>query len=179
MGTFLFSAQHISTSASHPLDLKSTSLPDHAPICPALLGHVFLTHCPEQSLNGRGTAGLHTSVMTAVKNSLWGKEVVEKWGGRSPGVNAAMSASLITLPFYFNLPVLLRKTSLHVKGPHKADVTPTSPCVYSVHFYVPEKTCVMCHAVPREAWRDEQASVSLIYTCTSHTCPSRLYDTTV
>lgn len=52
-----------------------------------------------------------------------------------------MSATLIILPLYINLPVLLRETSLQVKGPYEASPSHTLHCLYSARSYVPKKTC--------------------------------------
>lgn len=63
-------------------------------------------------------------------------------GGRAPEwVLQCLLLSEI-LQSYISLPVLLRKTSLCEKG-HTKPLPPSlrSPYVYSVHFYVPKKTC--------------------------------------
>lgn len=162
-------------SCTSPSDLKSTYQTMHPSVLPCLDIWYFWFVCfylPTSLSKAQMTEkqrGLYISVITAVKNNLWEEIVFEKWMAEpwSECCNVCCSQK-------FSLPVLLRKTSLREKG----HIKPLPICVLSL-LLCPQENLSCAMPVPREAWKDEQASRPLIHTCPSHTCPSRLHDTTV
>lgn len=175
MGPFLCPTQHTSTSAPRPPLSLPTRPCTHLP-SPARMWAVCLP--PRTEPGWQENHWVHTSVTIAVKSTLQGKKPLGNRVADPQGwtLQCLLSHSAAILLWSASV---AKEDFLHARGPHHAAPTPHTPCVYSVHFMSLRKPVSCAMPVPREARKDEQASVPLIRTCTSHTCPSRLHDTTV